>query len=356
VAEPHDAFPDFRAPFLSRGTRAFLAGFVLIVGGLVFHAWWTHVRMPGRSYAGPLAPLSPEEGSLRDRLRAHVVMLASTIGPRSTMVPAGLQRATTYVAEALAVGAEPVVRETFVADGIACHNLVLDLPGRTHPREIVVIGAHYDAVLDRPGANDNGSGTAAILELARVFVSTPRHRTLRFVAFTNEEPRHFQTTTMGSLVHARRSRARGDDVVAMLSLETIGYYDTRPNTQHYPFPLSIAYPDRGDFIAFVGSTEMAPLVRLSVAAFRAHTAFPSEGTALSAKTPGIGWSDHWSFWQTGYPAIMVTDSAPYRDPNYHTMRDTPDTLDYHRMTRVVLGLVAVVHALDEAPRTHLHGD
>lgn len=161
---------------------------------------------------------------------------------------------------------------------------------------------------------------------------------------------------MGSLVDARRARARGDDIVAMVSLETVGYYDLRAGSQRYPPPLSLFYPDRGDFIAFVGSTEMAPLVRRAIATFRARASFPSEGTALSARTPGVGWSDHWSFWQVGYPAIMVTDSAPYRDPNYHTHRDTADKLDYDRMTRVVAGLVPVVRDLATADRRALAVD
>ena len=158
---------------------------------------------------------------------------------------------------------------------------------------------------------------------------------------------------MGSLVSARRARARRDDVVAMVSLETIGYYDLRAGSQRYPPPLNLFYPDRGDFIAFVGRTEDRALVRRALGAFRASARFPSEGTALPEGTPGVGWSDHWSYWRNGYAAIMVTDSAPYRDPNYHTMHDTPDKLDFDRMTRVVAGLIPVVRDLASAPRATL---
>jgi Zn-dependent M28 family amino/carboxypeptidase len=218
---------------------------------------------------------------------------------------------------------------------------------------VVLIGAHYDGVLNKPAANDNASGTAALIELARALKRIETPRTVRFVAFTNEEPHHFQTESMGSLVNARRARARRDDIVAMVSLETVGYYDTRAESQQYPPPLSLFYPDHGDFIAFIGSTEMAPLVRHALATFRIRARFPSEGTALSARTPGVGWSDHWSYWQVGYPAIMVTDTAPYRDPNYHTMRDTVDKIDFDRMTRVVEGMVPVVVDLATVARGEL---
>lgn len=246
-----------------------------------------------------------------------------------------------------------VTRETFLADGMACHDLVVERAGPSLPNEVVVIGAHYDGVLDKPAADDNASGAAGLIELARAFAHETTARTLRFVAFTNEEPHHFQTRTMGSLVYAGRVRARGDDVVAMLSVEMIGFYNTRPGSQQYPPPLSFFYPDRGDFIAFVGRDEEVSLVRHVVETFRAHTHFPSEGVALPERMPGVGWSDHWSFWRAGYPAVMVTDTAFNRNPNYHTHHDTADTLDYDRMARVVSGIVPVVRDLANAPRSSL---
>lgn len=353
MADDPERFPNFRPPLFTRGSiiRLGVAFGAVAVGAVYF--WATSIRMPGRSYRGPLPPLSAPDVQLRERLRGHVEALATRIGARSTSAPAGLVRAEAYVRAELTAAGYAVTDETFRADGMDCRNLVAERPGRALRGEVVVIGAHYDGVLDKPAANDNASGTAALIELARAFATAELPRTVRFVAFTNEEPHHFQTSTMGSLVNARRARQRGDDVAVMVSLETVGYYDTRPGSQRYPPPLSLFYPDRGDFIAFVGSTEMAPLVRHALGVFRAGARFPSEGTALSARTPGIGWSDHWSYWQAGYPAIMVTDSAPYRDPNYHTPRDTPDKLDYDRMTRVVAALVPVVRDLATVGRAAL---
>jgi Zn-dependent M28 family amino/carboxypeptidase len=211
----------------------------------------------------------------------------------------------------------------------------------------VVVGAHYDSHGNIPAADDNASGVAAVLALARAYARERPgpERTLRFVFFVNEEPPFFQTDAMGSRVYARRCRARGETIVAMLSLETVGYYCDRSGSQNYPFPLSAFYPSRGDFIGFVGDLSSRRLVKRVVDSFRRHAMFPSQGAALPSGLRGVGWSDQWSFWQEGYPAVMCTDTAPFRNPNYHTPRDTPDTLDFDRMARVVEGLTGVVREL-----------
>jgi Zn-dependent M28 family amino/carboxypeptidase len=201
-----------------------------------------------------------------------------------------------------------------------------------------------------PGANDNGSGAAATLALARRVAGRNLPRTVRLVAFVNEEAGAFKTEAMGSLVYARQCRERNEKIVAMLSLETIGYYSTEPNSQSYPLPgLGALYPTTGNFIAFVGNFGSRALVRDVVGSFRKHARFPSEGAALPSAVPGIDWSDHWSFWQNGYPALMVTDTAPFRYPYYHLAQDTPDKLDYDRMARVVAGLRYVIEELAGAP-------
>ena len=211
--------------------------------------------------------------------------------------------------------------------------------------QIVVVGGHYDSVAGCPGANDNGTGVAATLALAQAFASRKLSRTLRFVAFVNEEPPYFQTEQMGSLVYARACRARGEKIVAMLSLETIGYYRDEPGSQQYPFPIGFLYPKTGNFIAFVGNTASRRLVKKVTASFRRQVQFPAESGAFPSALPGIGWSDHWAFWQMGYPALMVTDTAPFRYPYYHTPHDTPDKVDYEPFTRTTAGLALVVEEL-----------
>jgi Zn-dependent M28 family amino/carboxypeptidase len=202
-------------------------------------------------------------------------------------------------------------------------------------------------VLGAPGANDNGTGVAAMLALARRFSGQKPRRTLRFVAFANEEPPHFQTAEMGSVVYAQRSRERSENVVAMLSLETLGYYDDAQGSQVYPPPIGLFYPSTGNFVGFVSNVSSRKLLRDVVGDFRSHTRFPSEGAALPAVIPGVGWSDHWAFWQAGYPALMVTDTAPFRYPHYHTGADTPDKIDYERLARVVAGLERSIRRLAE---------
>ena len=235
--------------------------------------------------------------------------------------------------------------DVYEIQSLQVRNLVAEQVGTSSPERIVVIGAHYDSVMGTAGANDNGTGVAAMLELARRFAGQPTHRTLRFVAFVNEEPPFCFSNTMGSRVYARRCRARGDRIDAMLSLETIGYYSDSRGSQAYPFPFSFFYPNTGNFIGFVGNLRSGALTRQCIKAFRERAAFPAQGTSAPGFLPGIFWSDHWSFWKEGYRAVMVTDTAPFRYPYYHTAQDTPDKVDYERTARVVTGLEHVIGEL-----------
>ena len=233
--------------------------------------------------------------------------------------------------------------------GSGAHNLVAEVSGTKRPGEIVVVGAHYDSVRGSPGANDNASSVAALLALAEWFHQRPMPRTLRFVAFANEEPPVFGSPDMGSHAYAARSRERGEQVVAMMSMDGIGYFGDGPGSQLYPLPgLGMIYPSRGNFIAFVSRLRDARLMRRAIGAFRGQASVPSEGAALPGGLPGVNWSDHWSFWQHDYPAFLVTDTLPFRDPHYHTPRDTAERLDYERMARVVEGLKAVIVMLAAA--------
>jgi hypothetical protein len=313
---------------------------------LVVHR--TMIRMPGVSYAGPFEPLSEHERALERDLRRDVEALVA-LGDRGVSAPQNLAAAADLFDRAFTEAGYAARRQRYDVGGVGCDNVEAELPGVDRAGEIVIVGAHYDSVHGTVGADDNGSGAAALLATARAFAHRHPSRTLRFVAFAGEEPPHFQTAAMGSRVYARRSRERGEKVVAMLSLETIGFYSDRPGSQRYPFPFGLVYPTTGDFIAFVGDTGSGDLVRQAVAAFRSSTRFPSEGVAAPSGVPGIGWSDHWSFWQEGYPAAMVTDTAPFRNPHYHTLGDTPETLSYAPMARVVAGIERVIEAIADAP-------
>ena len=184
-----------------------------------------------------------------------------------------------------------------------------------------------------------------MLEIARLVQEQTLNRSLRLVAFINEEPPFFQTNEMGSYVYARRSHKRSENIKAMISLETIGYYSDKQNSQKYPFPFSLFYPNKGNFIGFVGNIESKKLVCQVLESFRKHTNFPSQGVAAAQWLPGIGWSDQWAFWKQGYQAIMITDTAPYRYPYYHTAQDTVDKIHYDHLTRVVIGLEKLIEKI-----------
>jgi len=328
--------------------KAVLRLFVLLLFLAMLGVWLSAamIRMPGQSHEGPLPPLSDAQASLAEELRADVVHLAETIGPRHVGRPANLKRASHWIAAQFENARHDVERDVFHVQGVECANIIAELPGRDRADEIIVVGAHYDSADDTPAANDNATGVAATLALARRFADAAPARTIRFVAFVNEEPPYFQTERMGSLVYARDCKERGENIVAMISLETIGYYSTDEGSQIYPAPLlDRFYPTTGDFIAFVGDFGSRRLVKDAIASFRKHASFPSQGAALPGSIPGVGWSDHWAFRQVGYPAIMITDTAPFRYPHYHTAEDTPDKLDYESLARVTDGMRAVVEDL-----------
>jgi Zn-dependent M28 family amino/carboxypeptidase len=304
------------------------------------------IGMPGTSYREEL-PLADELlSALAGELCQDVTHLAVDIGERNVRNrPRQLAQAADCIAAKFAAAGLVAERQAYEVSGCTCCNVEVEIRGTARPEEIVLVGAHYDTVAGTAGANDNTSGVSATLALARRFAHRKTGRSLRFVAFVNEEKPYAHTEEMGSRVYARRCRERGEQLVAMLSLETIGYYDDAPGSQKYPPPLGLFYPAAGNFIAFVGNLASRRLVCRAVAAFRKNEPFPSEGVALPALVPRIGASDHASFWHEGYPAVMVTDTANFRYPFYHTPEDTIDKLDFDRIARVVRGLEKVVGEL-----------
>jgi peptidase M28-like protein len=318
---------------------------------LAFAAAWAITSMPGRSHRGPLPPPTPAERDLAARLRAHVTAIASE--EHNVIHARALERSARYIETELARSG-PVARDEFSVAGVKVRNLEVIVPGArgNGAGPVLVVGAHYDSVRHATGANDNGSGVAAVIELARALrgpSTSPAGAEIRLVAYVNEESPWFGTEAMGSLRHARALAASGRRVLGMLSLETIGYYSDAPGSQKYPAPFSALYPREGDFIGFVGNLKSRDFVRGVVASFRAHAAFPSEGGAFPDAVKDAGRSDHWSYWQQGWPGLMVTDTANFRYPYYHTPQDTPDKIDYERTARVVLGLEAVIRELAAKP-------
>jgi hypothetical protein len=332
----------------SRRTKATIVLMAATAAGIVACGMWVFriVAMPGRSFRGIPPPLSAEERNLQNLLARHVGYLADTVGQRNLERDSALGAAAAYIRDNLQEYGYVIAEQPYKVSGvIPVSNFEAVLRGTDLVDENVIIGAHYDSAVGTPGADDNATGTAAVLELARLLREAKLRRTVRFVLFVNEEPPYFQTDEMGSLVYAQKLRREGTKVSAMISLEMLGYYSDKKGTQQYPPLFGWLYPDEGNFIAFVGDQDSRKLVRKAVQLFRSSTQFPSEGVAAPGDLEGVGWSDHWSFWQKGYPAIMITDTALFRNRYYHTQRDTPQKLDYERMARVVMGVSRVVESL-----------
>jgi hypothetical protein len=282
---------------------------------------------------------------MQTALRTHVQRLAGDIGERNMFHPQALSRAAAYIEQTWQIQGYSVERQEYQTRGETIANLAVSRAGTDPLAGIIVVGAHYDSVVGSPGANDNGTGVAALLEIARQLTARKLCRTVHLVAFVNEEPPFFKTASMGSRVYAKMARARGDDIRAMLCLETIGYYSDAPDSQHYPPLFNLFYPERGNFIGFVSDFRSRSLLKQAVAAFRVASDFPVEYLSTFSFIPGVDWSDHWSFWREDIPAVMVTDTAPYRYPYYHTSLDTVDKVSYPQLARVTDGLLAVVTAL-----------
>jgi hypothetical protein len=291
------------------------------------------------------SPPASTQPTTQARLRGHVEHLASTIGRRSFDDVAATEKTLAYIEQQLAGAGYTTVREPFTVGDFTGVNLVATLAGASKPEEILIVGAHYDSFVNTPGADDNASGVAGTIEIARSLRNETPARTIRFVFFASEEPPHFKQPTMGSLNYAKAARARGDNVIAMLAIESIGYYSDQPNSQKFPAMLRDRYPTTGNYLALVTRTQDKALGEQATAAFRAGSTLPVELAALPEQIAGVTFSDHWSFWVSGYPALMATDTAMFRNPHYHQPTDTPDTLDYARLEAATTGLRAVVQDL-----------
>jgi Zn-dependent M28 family amino/carboxypeptidase len=221
---------------------------------------------------------------------------------------------------------------------MACANLQAILPGGAKRKQVLLLGAHYDSIAGSPGADDNASGVAALLEIAGLLAATSPALTIHLVAFVNEEPPFFMTPYQGSVVYAKAARERDDDIRLMVSLEMLGCYFDTPGSQHYPPLFRWFYPDRGDFLALISDIRSLPAARHMARVFRAHSDFPLEYAALFRWFPGVAWSDHLSFWREGYRAVMATDTAFHRYRYYHTAEDTPDKVNMPKLAEATVAL------------------
>ncbi len=286
------------------------------------------------------------EARLASSLRSHVETLALHFGPRPGSDPELLERVASWIEQRLQAAGCATGRQRFEVGDSPYWNVTAEIGGTEGSSPGILVGAHYDTEPGTPGADDNASGVAALIELAGLLCRDPARSRVRFVAFALEEMPYFRTGAMGSFVHARALKAAGDLPEGMLSLEMLGYYADEPGSQLLPYWfLRWFYPDRGDFIAFVSQLGSRAFNRRLHGAFAEAADLPAERLSAPALVPGIDLSDHRSFAAAGVPSVMVTDTAFYRNPHYHAPTDLPDTLDYERLARLVLGLESTLRSL-----------
>lgn len=271
-----------------------------------------------------------------ENLHQHAGYLSVNIGERHLWKEGSLDRTADYIESTLTSSGYSVHRQTYSCYGKNVSNLIVEKAGTE--QEVVVIGAHYDTVPGTPGADDNASAVAGLLELARLHRNIPNKKTLLFVAFANEEPPCFGFSNMGSMVHAKSLKEAERPVEVMVSLEMIGYF--RPERiQNYPLPgMNLFYPRTADFIGVVGNFRSSKYVSLFKKGIRKYSAIEARSLTGPEFFGGINLSDNSSFWRHGFKAIMVTDTSFFRNPHYHQETDTIDTLDFEKMTEVVKGL------------------
>ncbi len=282
-------------------------------------------------------------------LYGHVHALSVAIGSRSFREYGKIREAEQYIRTFLEGEGIPFSLQGYDHEGNRYNNIVVTLEGTSHREESVIIGAHYDTVFGSPGADDNASAVAVLLELCRDLKEYRPGRTLRMIFFVLEEPPAFMTPAMGSNVYATQARDRGENVVAMICLEMVGYFNDAEGSQAFPIPgMHWLFPDRGNFIGVVGNVHSRELTLAVSEALKVGSALPVEHLVALPFIPGVGLSDHGPFWKLGFRAVMVTDTAFYRNPNYHGEKDTIGTLHFDKMSRLVRGIVHVVEYLTMA--------
>lgn len=279
--------------------------------------------------------LAPAVAALR--MEAAVTRLSRDIGPRNYAYYDKLQEAAEYIKSEFTQLGYDLEIQSYAIGTRQYENIIATRSGVTCALRPIVVGAHYDSCFN-PGADDNASGIAGLIELARQLRNESSIGQFAFVAFVNEEPPYFMTEEMGSLVYTTSLKEQGKKIKGAVVLEMIGYYSDAPNSQRY-FPLlGPFYPNKGNYIALVSNIPSRHLLKRLKTGFESSSIFPVESITAPGFLPGLNYSDHWSFWKQGFPAVMVTDTAFLRNPNYHKNSDLPETLDYAKMAEMLIGL------------------
>lgn len=320
-------------------------GVHLIIFTIVAYASLKMTTYGWNFWAAEYRPAAGRSTAMDAKLKAHVVKLAGEIGPRDVFKnnSANLRKAKEYIAAQFKSYGYEVEYQDYPVAGTIASNITATKTGVSLPDETIVVGAHYDT-FENPGADDNASGVAGVLALAELAAKQPLARTMKFVAFPNEEPPFFRTKDMGSAVWSEAAAQRGEKIKAAVILEMIGYFSSGPRSQKYPPFIGIFNPNKGNFIAQVSNFSSRAFARRIDAGFKKNSGLPLVTLALPSFVPGVDFSDHRNFWKEGFQAVMFTDTSFYRNANYHKQTDTPETLDYVRMAALIEGLAPALFA------------
>lgn len=280
-----------------------------------------------------------------NNLKLHVKFIADEIGERHVRKHLALHRIANYISQQWTMMGYEVERQPFTAKGVKCENLEATKTGSDKPDDIILICAHYDTAKDCPGANDNASGIAAMLEIARYFSHTNPGCSIRFVALTNEKPPFYGTEKSGSWIYAHRANHNCDKIRTAIILESLGYYNNANHSQLYPPPMSLFHPKQGNFLAMASNLGSMTTMRKFAKCFKKHSRFRFETMVAQNFLPWVKWSDSSPFWLNGYHAFMISDTAQYRYPFYDSVRDTPEKIDYQCLTFITDGLTRAIEEL-----------
>ncbi len=316
---------------------------VIVIAAFLGFSYWYMVKCEGSWEGLPLeSGMEQELGVIEDILHDDVSFLSETLGPRNPVHYASLSAAAEWISERWRSQGYDVKRQTFLVDGKECANLEIEIPGRRLPSEIVIVSAQYDTWPETPGANNNAGGVAVLLKLSDMLKGFQPDRTIRLVAFTTQEPPYDNTESMGSLRYARRCRESGENIRVMLCMDAIGIYRQEPGTQKLPFPFSLFYPDRGNFLGFIADLGSRPAVVVATRGFKKGSSFPIEAGCAPRWVKGVTWSDHFSFWKYGYRAVQITDTGAFRSPSHTSVDDTIDKIDFVALARITIGMYSSV--------------
>ena len=325
---------------------------VLLISGSLFwiiiflgFSYWYLIQCQGGWSGEPLEKKRDEDlGNIKKDLTSDLSHIQA-LGPRNSVNDSSyeqLRRCEEWVIQRWESQGYSVKKHSFSVDGREYSNLEIEIQGHSAPSEIIIVSAQYDTLPDSPGANNNGSGMAILFALSHLLRNHTPGRTIRLIEFVNEEDPFFGTEKMGSYQYAKRSSERKENIRVMLSLDALGIYGNELGSQRLPFPFSLFYPDRGNFLAFIGDFSARGYMLEATRGFKKGSSFPIEAGVVPKWVEGAGWSDHQSFWKFGYPGIMVTDTGGFRAPSHTTREDTMEKLNFEAMSRITLGMYCAI--------------